>query len=122
AVPDRILADGVTALKESRFVYPPPVPSFARTLATIWVRRGTYGKRAAAALAVLALLVGGYFFGGVAAREWGAPAAHSTVAAEAKPPAVRERADAILAQGRAALERGNAVDARAAIAELDRLA
>ena len=35
-VPDTILADGVKALKESRFAYTPPVPSFARTLATIW--------------------------------------------------------------------------------------
>jgi hypothetical protein len=136
-VPDRILADGVTALKESRFVYTPPVPSFARTLATIWVKRGTYGKPAAAALAVLALLVGAYYFGVVRPRERAAQsaqveitqtlprqlaAAHSTVAAEAQPPAVRERANAILAQGRAALERGNVVDARAAIAELDRIA
>src|SRR5258705_7195705 len=58
-VPDKILADGVTALKESRFVYTPPVPSFAHRLATIWVKRGSYGKRAAAAPAPRALPVGG---------------------------------------------------------------
>ena len=35
---------------------------------------------------------------------------------------MRQRADAILAQGRTALERGNAAEARAAVTELDRLA
>jgi hypothetical protein len=136
-VPDTILADGVTALKESRFAYTPPVPSFARTLATIWVKRGTYGKLAAIGLATLAVFVGAYYFGVVQPRERAAQAAqveitqtlprqlaaaHGTVVAEAQSPAARQRADAILARGRAALERGNAVDARAAIAELDQLA
>ena len=55
-VPDTILADGVKALKESRFAYTPPGPSFARTLATIWVKRGTYGKLAATGLVTLAVL------------------------------------------------------------------
>jgi uncharacterized protein DUF6384 len=136
-VPDTILADGVTALKESRFAYTPPVPSFARTLATIWVKRGTYGKLTAIGLATLAVFVGAYYFGVVQPRERAAQsaqveitqtlprqlaAAHSSVVAEAQSPAVRQRADAILARGRAALERGNVVDARAAIAELDQLA
>ena len=136
-VPDRILADGVKALKESRFAYTPPVPSFARTLATIWVKRGTYGKIAVAGLATVAVLVGAYYFSVVRPRERAAQsaqveitqtlprqlaAAHSTVVAEAQSPAVRQLADAILARGRAALERGNVVDARAAIAELDQIA
>ena len=43
-VPDSIIAEGVKALKEDRFVYTPPGPSFARTLATFWVRRATYGS------------------------------------------------------------------------------
>jgi hypothetical protein len=48
-------------------------------------------------------------------------AAHQTVAAEARVPEARQRADATLARGRASLERGNAADARATVAELDRL-
>ena len=32
-VPDHVLAEGVKALKESRFVYTPPPPSWKRTLA-----------------------------------------------------------------------------------------
>ena len=37
-------------------------------------------------------------------------------------PAVRQRADALLTQGRTALERGNAAEAGAAVKELDQLA
>src|SRR6478609_9922465 len=43
-VPDRVLHEGVRALKESRFVYTPPQPSFVRTLAVAWVNRGRVGK------------------------------------------------------------------------------
>jgi hypothetical protein len=136
-VPDRIIAEGVKALKESRFVYTPPKPSFGRTLATVWVRRGTYAKWLAASLAALALALGIYQFGVVAPRQRAVDAmrieltqtlprqltaAHQAVTAEAQVPVVRQRADAILAQGRTALERGQAADARAAIADLDRLA
>ncbi|MGZ8349487.1 MAG: DUF6384 family protein, partial [Allosphingosinicella sp.] len=39
-VPDRVLMEGVSALEESRFVYTPPKPGLARSLATLWVRRG----------------------------------------------------------------------------------
>ena len=38
-VPDRIIDEGIKALKESRFVYTPPPPSLGRTLAIIWIRR-----------------------------------------------------------------------------------
>src|SRR5215475_6009184 len=47
-VPDSVIAQGVKALKESRFVYTPSPPSFGRRLATIWVKRTTYGKWTAA--------------------------------------------------------------------------
>lgn len=43
-VPDSVIAEGVKALKDSRFVYTPPKPSFGRSLATLWARRATYGK------------------------------------------------------------------------------
>ena len=51
-VPDSVLADGVKALKDSRFVYTPPPPGWKRTLLTLWARRETYGKRLGIALAV----------------------------------------------------------------------
>jgi hypothetical protein len=136
-VPDSILAEGVKALEEDRFVYTPPKPGFRRTLAEIWVKRATYGKWAAAALGLLLLIIGVYHFAVVKPREEAAEAArteiaetlprdltaaHSAIVAEARIPEARERADAILAQGRAALERQDAAGARAAVAELDGLA
>ena len=53
-----MLADGVKALKESRFVYTPPPASWKRTLLTAWVKRDTYGKRLGIALAGLIAVLG----------------------------------------------------------------
>ena len=60
-VPDRIIEEGVKGLKESRFVYTPPRPGLARTLALIWVRRvrSTASGSAPPSL-VLAILFGYY--------------------------------------------------------------
>ena len=44
-VTDEVLAEGVKALRDSRFVYTPPPPGLARTLFTLWVRRGRIGRR-----------------------------------------------------------------------------
>src|SRR5262245_31488693 len=74
-VTDSIIAQGVKALKESRFVYTPAPPSFQRTLATFWVKRGTYGKWAAAALAALVVAIGLYHYTVVAPRQRAAEAA-----------------------------------------------
>ena len=52
-VPDHVLAEGVKALKDSRFVYTPPPASWKRTLFTLWAKRETHGKRLGMALAVL---------------------------------------------------------------------
>jgi hypothetical protein len=49
-------------------------------------------------------------------------AAHQVINAETQVPAMRQRADALLTQGRTALERGNAAEAGAAVKELDQLA
>lgn len=136
-VSDDILAEGVKALKESRFVYTPPKPGLGRTLATLWVNRATHGKWIGGILAALVVASGLYQFTIVRPREQAAiaakteltetlprqlAAAHQAISTEAQVPAARQRADALLAQGRAALDRGNAADARQAVAELDRLA
>ena len=136
-VPDRILQEGVRGLKESRFVYTPPPPSFARTMALIWVRRALYGKRIAAAAAVIALLFGAYQYGVVRPAQQARDAArielsqtlpreleaaHQAVVAEAQVPDARELADALRSQGQAAIQRGNATEARGALANLDTLA
>src|SRR5215813_5945179 len=52
-VPDRVLLDGVKALKDSRFVYTPPPSGWKRALLTSWARRDLYGRRTGIAAAVV---------------------------------------------------------------------
>jgi len=140
-VPDRILLEGVRALKEQRFLYTPPGPSLSRAVARAWVDRGRVGRLLAALLALLAFGWGAYHFGVVEpARQQAAqeqaqaernrielaerlPAAleqgHEDVLREARVPAARERADRILADGKAALARKDAEGARQAIDSLE---
>jgi len=60
-VPDEVLAEGVNALKDSRFVYTPPPPGWQRTLLTLWAKRQRHGKRLGIAAAALVALFGGYY-------------------------------------------------------------
>jgi hypothetical protein len=60
-VPDSVLAEGVKALKDSRFVYTPPPASWKRTLLTLWARRQQHGKRLAIPAAALIAGLGGYY-------------------------------------------------------------
>src|SRR3954470_3396270 len=60
---DRVLAEGVRALKESRFVYTPPKPGLARTLALTWVNRGRAGKALLGLLAAAGIGWGAYQVG-----------------------------------------------------------
>lgn len=135
AVSDRILEEGIRALKESRFSYTPPPPSLGLTLAKLWVRRGTVGK----VVLVLALLVAGAigYTAWQRSAEQGAAeqarieitetlpkalaAAAETTLAEAKDAAGRKRIEALRADGEAALKVGDAEKARAAVAGLDAL-
>lgn len=135
-VPDRIIHEGVKALKESRFAYEPPKPGFARTMAYAWVHRGRWGRMAVAAI----ILVGGFFIGRellVAGPERRAAeaqrielsetlprsieAAHKEARGEAQVETARTRADQIAADGRAALARNDAAAARKALADLQAL-
>jgi hypothetical protein len=140
-VPDRILQEGVQALKERRFVYTPPGPSFARTVARAWVNRGRFGRTFLAIAALLGLGWGAYQYGVVEpARQKAAleqaqaernrielaerlPTAleqgHEDVLREAQVPAAQERADRVLADGKAAISRGDAEGARQAINDLE---
>jgi hypothetical protein len=143
AVPDRVLQEGVQALKESRFVYTPPPPSFARTLAKLWVQRGRVGRGLLGLLAALGIGAGAYYATVVMPEQQRAEqaraeaqardieirerlpqalqAGHAEVLREAQVPDARERADRILADGRAALERRDAEGARGALDDLEAL-
>ena len=66
AVTDRIIDQGIKALRESRFVYTPPPPSLGRTLALIWIRRHRIVGITAAILIGGTALWAGYQYGIVA--------------------------------------------------------
>jgi hypothetical protein len=60
-VPDQVLAEGVKALQDSRFVYTPPPAGWKRTAFTLWARRDAYGRRLGIGLAALVVVLGGYY-------------------------------------------------------------
>ena len=135
-VPERILQEGVKALKESRFVYTPPAPGTATTLATLWVRRGRIGT----AVAAVAGIAGAAWLAYAVLVQWpeqrtaertrielsqtlpkALDTAFAEVKAEARVPAGTARAEEILADGRAALVRHDAEGAKAALGKLEEL-
>lgn len=123
-VSDDVLAQGIRALNERRFVYAPPPPGMARTLALIWVERDWYLKRAAAVLLLLAVLAGVYYQTSIQPFRQTASAleaAHSEASALAAGEAGRERADRILAEGQAALDDGDRERADVAVGALEAL-
>lgn len=61
-VTDAVLAEGVKALDESRFVYTPPKPSLGVSLAKLYVGRKKWGPAALAITLILVIGLGGYFF------------------------------------------------------------
>ena len=136
-VPERVLLDGVKALKESRFVYTPPPKGWKRSLLTAWARRDVYGRRAAIGAAVLGAGLGGYYLLEVRparlAQEQARieltetlpkalKQAHANVAAIATDPAAKQKADALLADGERAIRDGNRAGAAKVRGELSALA
>lgn len=134
-VTDRILDEGIRALKESRFAYTPPEPGFATTMAKLWVRRKTYGPILLIVVGLLVAFVGWQVYrAGEAARLAEAtrieitetlPAALATASeaarAAATDPDAIARVDTLTAAGTAAQVAGDAEGMRAAIAGLDAL-
>ncbi len=109
-VPDRVLREGVAALKESRFAYSPPPPGLARTLALLWVSRERFVRALGAVLLALLVVAGAYWAAVVRPRQEAArslSAAHAEALAANPAPAGRERAHRLLVDGRTALERGD---------------
>jgi hypothetical protein len=132
-VPDSVLADGVKALKESRFVYTPPPRGWKRTLLTLWARRESFGKRAAALAALVAASLTGYHV--LVTR----PAqladdrarveitqtipkdlkqAHADVLAVAGDEAAKQKANALLADGERLIRSGDRAGAKKVSGEL----
>lgn len=136
-VPDHVLADGVKALKDSRFVYTPPPRGWKRTLLTTWARRDDFGRRVGIGAAVLGAGLGSYYLLEVrparVAQEQARieltetlpkalKQAHANVAAIATDPAAKQKADALLADGERAIRDSDRAGAAKARGELSRLA
>jgi hypothetical protein len=136
AVTDKIIDQGIKALRESRFVYTPPPPSLGRTLALLWIRRNfILGIIVGIAMGVTALW-GGYRYGIELPAQRAAEAAKVELAEtlpkslqlaydnalrESKVTAARTRADQLFSDGRAALANKDAASTRTAVASLDKL-
>ncbi|MGI6246058.1 MAG: DUF6384 family protein [Pseudochelatococcus sp.] len=134
AVSDRILEEGIRALKESRFTYA-PAQAGSRALAGLWVRRALYGRIVGVLVLVLAAWIGVSVWQR-ASRERALEAARielqqtlpqqleqtaSRVLAEARTDEARARAGALHADGVTALAAGDAAAARGAVASLEQL-
>jgi hypothetical protein len=131
-VSDRILDDGIQALRESRFVYTPPPPSFARTMALLWVRRASIAKVVVVLLALATAAVGWQVWSSRserAAKERARielssvlpgelSAAVEVTRKDAKVASAQETVNTLAADGRAALAAGDTTEVRAAISQL----
>lgn len=133
-VSDRIIADGVKALEESRFSYEPAPASLSRSLAMIWVTRRTWGLAGLAGLVAVGIGIGSYSYFVIGGAKRSAEQARVELS-ETLPKALTKvvqtardeakSADAIATVGslaktaQAAVARGDAPAAKAAIAELD---
>lgn len=123
-VPDRILNEGVAALREGRFTYVPPADSWSVRWARVYVRRGRYLRALLVLLAVAAVVVLAYRAAVVAPREAlvaDLGRAEARVVEVARVDAAIARAEALGAAGRAAMAAGDAPNARAALADLEAL-
>lgn len=125
-VPDRVIRDAVEALKEERFVYKSPKAGFRRRLATWYVNRGRWGKKAAGGAAAAVVLGGSVvgYNGYQGFKENGLHSHFQEVAAKAEQVARTEPAKAAVAaateSARSALAMGGD-DATLAVDQLERL-
>lgn len=131
-VSDRILEEGIQALKQSRFVYTPPAPSFARTLAQLWVRRGRIAKIVAVVVGLAAIIVGWQVWSSRSDRAANERArielssilpgelsrAVELTREEAKVASAQQAVSTLAAHGQAGLTAGDAAQVKAAISQL----
>ncbi|MFN2322532.1 MAG: DUF6384 family protein [Trueperaceae bacterium] len=123
-VPDRILHEGVAALREGRFAYTPPADSWSVRWARVYVRRGAYGRALLALLVVVAVVVVAYRAAVIAPREAlvaDLGRAQARVVEVAEVDAAVAQAEALGATGRAAMAARDLPTARTALADLEAL-
>lgn len=128
-VPEQILKEGVKALEERRFIYEPPKPSIAVTLANIYIARGRWMAPLVLAVIALGSLGAAWHLGVAVPERQRAEAArvelaetlpsetgrlHGEVTALALEEAARFKADALKADADRAIATGDVEAARAA--------
>ena len=127
-VTDDVLAQGVRALREERFLYTAPTPSFSRSLAQLYVSRGRWGKWVGGAVAVVAaaalafeLLVVWPEQRAAATLPSELQSAYQVIVSETKDPKALEQAQQTLSAGQVAVSQRDFGGAGAAVGELRRL-
>jgi hypothetical protein len=135
-VPDRVIDEGIKALKDSRFVYTPPKPGLAVTFATMWVNRARILWTVMSLLLVVVGLRVGYYYvverPPIVAAETARielsetlpkalDASYANVLRDAKVDEARTQAASLLAAGKAAIARGDADETREQVTALDAL-
>lgn len=127
-VPDRVIDEGIKALKESRFVYVPPKPGLAVSLATVWINRARILWTVFSIVLALVVVRGGYYMlierpAIVEAQELpqSLDAAYAAVLRDAKVAEAKTQAAQALADGKAALARGDHESVKQDIATLTTL-
>lgn len=133
-VSDAAIEQGIKALKESRFVYTPPVPGLARSLALAWVRRGVFIRRVAAVAGIVLVLAGVGYFGFVLPQQQAEAQARIEITEtlprelqlaagsariETRDTDVIARINGLERDGQAALGRGDAAGVRESVAALN---
>ncbi len=120
-VTDQILKEGISALKEDRFVYAPPPRSAATRWAHAYVNRGRWGK-SLLALAVVGVFAYGAYFALVVAPNRqlmnDLATVHARVLAVSQVQEADSVAATIYAQARTAAERGDRAEARTGLGSL----
>jgi len=123
-VTDDVLAQGVSALREDRFVYQAPAPSLGRSLATLYVSRKRWGKWVVAAVAIIGAAVlaqtlyTGWQSRATAALPGELESAYQVIVGETQDPKALEQAKATLSAGQVALSHRDFGGAGAAVGEL----
>ena len=127
-VPDHVLAEGVKALEEDRFVYTPPESGFETWLARIYVSRRRWAKPLLIGVGILVVIWMAYVFliRGPAEREIaGLPSQleshYETLLEQAEGPIARERAESLLAQGKSALQKDDTDGVRSVVEKMETL-
>lgn len=135
-VPDHILKEGVSALGQARFVYTPPAPGLATTLARLYVARKRWLPAVLTLLVVALLGLGGYFLvyqpyqqAQVQAAQYQLEvelprrmqAIYDTIYEETKVQAATNQAEDLLERGRAYAAEGNRAAAEQVLVEMTQI-